>query len=243
MDLAIPAEAAFAPPVEGVLESYALRSVSLDSIATETADLLLVRGKEGVRALGHTKCPIPVLVVDGPPGIPSVGTAGLPKAIDAIQAEAHALLTVPTMTVATDEGTTEAVAFDVKLMTMKPAAISEFAISCGGHRVDQYRADGVVLATPMGSLQYARAGGGAVCSPTLTGLSVVPIAPYRTNPRHWVLDGHVCIRIARDEERVIVLADDTGVATLDKGDSVTCRLDRKLIICDVADARSPYTEC
>ena len=101
-------------------------------------------------------------------------------------------------------------AFDVTLVTSEPARISEYTVSVGGRPHATFRADGVVVATPLGSGGYARAAGG----PQLdfgTGLAVVPIAPFATIADAWVLRPPLSIRVERDDA-VDVLADTDRLA-------------------------------
>ena len=101
-------------------------------------------------------------------------------------------------------------AFDVTLITSEPARISEYTVSVGGRPRATFRADGVVVATPLGSSGYARAAGG----PQLafgTGLAVVPIAPFATIADAWVLRPPLSIRVERDDA-VDVFADTDRLA-------------------------------
>ena len=242
MDLFIPDRPEIAPTATDDLRTDPdVRSIPLEDVPPDQQACLVVVGRPGVHAAVAAGCPVPVLVVDGPPGIPSVERDHLDAALETVRAADHARHSMPIIQLDTPDGTVP-VAFDAKLMTEAPAAISEFAITCGEEAVAQYRADGVVLATPMGSSGYARAGGGTVCSPTLDGISVVPIAPYRTNPRHWLLDGDVGVRIARDEELVTVIVDDEAVTTLGEDDAIVARLDGRLICCDVPAGRSAFAD-
>lgn len=90
---------------------------------------------------------------------------------------------------------------DVALVTAAPASISEYAITVGSTRLGAVRADGIVVATPMGSDGYAAAAGGAVLEAG-TGLSVVPVAPFSTSPDVRVVDtaADLCLSVEREGE-------------------------------------------
>jgi NAD+ kinase len=99
---------------------------------------------------------------------------------------------------------------DTMVMTAEPARISEYGIDTDTGHEERFRADGVVVATPLGSEGYANAAGGPTVE-TGAGLSVVPLSPFSTYTRTWVLNPPVTLTVERDEDRVLLLADDTEV--------------------------------
>ncbi|MFD1641026.1 hypothetical protein [Halohasta litorea] len=118
--------------------------------------------------------------------------------------EAHPL-------VVSADGTQSTAAFDTTLVTSEPARISEYAVSVDGRQHAAFRADGVVVASPLGSHGYNRAAGG----PQLgfgTGLAVVPIAPFATIADAWVVEPPLSVSVER-ETAVSVFADTEQVAT------------------------------
>ena len=109
------------------------------------------------------------------------------------------------------DGAQSTAAFDTTLVTSEPARISEYAVSVGSRPHAAFRADGVVIASPLGSHGYNRAAGG----PQLafgTGLAVVPIAPFATIADTWVVEPPLSVSVER-ETAVSVFADTDGVAT------------------------------
>lgn len=100
---------------------------------------------------------------------------------------------------------------EVTLVTSESARISEFTIDGDGRHVGGFRADGVVVATPLGSVGYARAAGGPVVTPG-TGLAVVPVGQFATFRGAWVLTPPVDCAVERDEVPVSLVLDGT-VAT------------------------------
>jgi len=107
-------------------------------------------------------------------------------------------------------GSTSTAVFDTTLVTTEPARISEYAISVGNRRHAECRADGVVVATPLGSSGYSRAAGGPQLEPG-TGVAVVPIAPFATHTDTWVVEPPLSVRVERDDS-VTVFADSTRLA-------------------------------
>ena len=108
---------------------------------------------------------------------------------------------------AVDDGTTSArAAFDVALVTGEPARISEFAVAFARGRDESVRADGVVVATPLGSDGYANAVGGPLVEPG-SGLSVAPIAPFSTHTETWVAGPSVQLTVEREDEPIALTVD------------------------------------
>ncbi|WP_144919818.1 NAD(+)/NADH kinase [Halorubrum salsamenti] len=97
-------------------------------------------------------------------------------------------------------------AFDVALVTDEPARISEFAVEFSRGRDESVRADGVVVATPLGSDGYANAAGGPLVEPD-GGLSVAPIAPFSTRTDAWVAADRVRLTVEREGEPIALVVD------------------------------------
>ncbi len=102
------------------------------------------------------------------------------------------------------------------IVTSRPAKMLRFAISIDGTPSEQFRADGMIIATPTGSTAYAMSAGGPLVDPRIEGFLLVPLAPYMlssrphlissdrrvevalgsSKPAHLVLDGQVQHEIA-----------------------------------------------
>mgnify|MGYP006275457125 CR=1 FL=1 len=105
-------------------------------------------------------------------------------------------------------------AADVAFVTAEPARISEYEIAFSDGGSVSVRADGAVVATPLGSDGYAAAAGGSVVSPG-GGLSVVPVSPFTTRPETWVASGGVRVTVERGEEPVALVVDGERSGTVE----------------------------
>lgn len=78
-----------------------------------------------------------------------------------------------------------------------------------GEWVEDFRGDGLIVATPTGSTAYALAAGGPVVSPAVPALLLTPICPHMLAVRPIVLppDSEVQIRIASRQEEIRLTAD------------------------------------
>ncbi|WP_435094193.1 ATP-NAD kinase [Halorubrum sp. N11] len=122
-------------------------------------------------------------------------------AADPVRRVTHPVLAV-------DGGTDVAVraAFDVTVVTDEPARISEFAVGFPRGQTESVRADGIVVATPLGSDGYANAAGGPLVEPG-GGLSVVPIAPFSTHTDAWIATERLRLTVEREDEPIVLVVD------------------------------------
>lgn len=185
----------------------------------DTAGVVVAVGEPSLLAVARHRPDAPVAPVAA-----DVGRYGVPeRAVDAVvdaaarddlRTVAHPLLDV---TVAGEHAGT-AVA-DVTLLTAAPARISEYGIGSADGWTETVRADGVVVATPLGSVGYARDAGGPVLAPE-TGLVTVPVSAYAMHVRPWVLRPPVSLSVERDEADVTLRLDDAVVRPVPPGVSV-----------------------
>ena len=93
----------------------------------------------------------------------------------------------------------------------------------GGSKIANYRADGMIIATPTGSTAYSLAAGGAIVDPRLACFCVTPICPHSLLSRPLVFPDSEELRVKNicAREKVLHLTVD-GRATFDLfyGDSV-----------------------
>jgi NAD+ kinase len=190
------------------------------------ADLVIAVGDEALRSLVDDPAPVATL-----PVATSVGRHGVarervretladltPATVEA-RTVAHPLLSV-------DVGGDEVQGLlDVALVTSEPAHISEYTVADGSSVLGSFRADGVVVATPAGSAGYSHATGGPLLAPD-TGLAVVPVSPYTTKPRTWVVDAPVTLGVERDESPVSLVVDGHARRTVTVDDPVRLTVDR-----------------
>ena len=190
---------------------------TVDSVPA--TDLVVAVGQSALRAAATADGDPLVLPVAAGRGVRSVACEAVPAAVaglDEAVTERH-----PLFDVSVAGEVVESAAFDVTAVTTEAARISEYAVETTTDRVGQFRADGVTLATPAGSPGYARRVGGPVLAPAGAVGVVAPIAPFQTNPDHWVvsLDG-LTVSVERDEATVALYADGDEVATVACGETV-----------------------
>lgn len=187
--------------------------------------LLLAAGERAVIALANADIDRPILPVAAGPAVPHVARDAAEAAmVSLLEADDFAAWTrsYPRLAVSLGEEWVAAGVMDVTLVTAEPARISEYAVESAGEPVAQFRADGVVVATPLGSGGYAGAAGGPRLKPGTGVGAVVPIAPFATRSSSWVLPfDSIALSVCRDEGDVSLLVDDREVASVPRGRPVS----------------------
>lgn len=75
------------------------------------------------------------------------------------------------------------------------ARISTFTVALDGHPVAEFRADGVIIATPTGSTAYNLSAGGPILHPALPAIVITPICPHSFGQRPLVVPETTEIRV------------------------------------------------
>ncbi len=90
-----------------------------------------------------------------------------------------------------------------------------------GAHATQYRADGLVFSTPIGSTAYNLSLGGPILSQGLRGFVITPIAPHALTNRPIVIEGSsvVCCTVNTTAEELALLVDVQERLELNAGDS------------------------
>lgn len=76
---------------------------------------------------------------------------------------------------------------DVVVNRGSTSGMIELAVQVNGHFVANYRADGLIMATPTGSTAYSLSAGGPLLNPALPGWLLMPISPHTLSNRPIVL--------------------------------------------------------
>lgn len=187
--------------------------------AVPDTDTVVAVGEAAVTAVARADADPLVVPVDAGRGVRSVPRDGVTEALAALEdarVERH-----PVLSLAVDGEPVGVAVWDAILVTADAAHISEYTVETETDHVGTFRADGVTVATPAGSAGYARRVGGPVVAPGPVSV-VAPIAPFATNPDHWVLPSEpVTVTVDRDEATVSLFVDGGDSGTIDYGESLT----------------------
>lgn len=121
---------------------------------------------------------------------------------------------------------------DVVIHKWGSARMLEIAIAINHRFVSEFRADGLIIATPTGSTAYALSAGGPIIHPSLDAIAVVPICPHTLMNRPIVINGNDCIQVRvknADSITARVTFDAQGHQSLIAEDSITVQKKHKKI--------------
>ncbi|NLV06743.1 ATP-NAD kinase [Haloarcula rubripromontorii] len=206
--------------------------------AVPNTDRVVAVGEDAVAAVARAEGDPLVLPVAAGRGVRSVPRDDAVAAVSGLaeaRVESH-----PVLRVTMPDGTVEQAFWDVTLVTADAARISEFTVASTADRIGQFRADGVVIATAAGSPGYAHRVGGPILAPSEQAV-VAPIAPFATDPDHWVLpaDGLSAL-VERDEATVKLLVDDHISRPVSYQERITISLGSPVRTAVVDESRSRF---
>jgi NAD+ kinase len=175
------------------------------------ADLVLVFGGDGtiLRTLQLLPKPTPLLGIN-------MGEVGFLTVVDPESAyymvdriiEDFEVVERDRMQVKLNEYELPCAMNEAVIITSRPAKISHFKVYVDNKLMEEFRADGVVLATPTGSTAYAMSAGGPIVDPRVDAMIIVPLAPYKLSARPWVVPGSSTVRLEllrEDKESMVVI--------------------------------------
>lgn len=111
---------------------------------------------------------------------------------------------------------------EVALMTASPAKMIEFEIIVDGSLMEDFRADGVIIATSTGSTAYAMSAGGPIVDPRVDAIVMVPMAPFKLSSRPWVIPGKsiIEVKLKMPNKEALVVVDGQSTTTISTDDTV-----------------------
>src|SRR5258707_9669914 len=104
------------------------------------------------------------------------------------------------------------------------ARITDFAFRVNGTYVANYKADGLIIATPTGSTAYSLASGGPILAPDVPGFVITPVASHALTNRPLVVQDTAVIevRVIVTREQAYLTIDGQQGVPLEVDDIVQC---------------------
>lgn len=114
---------------------------------------------------------------------------------------------------------------DVYLQRGAVQGMLSISVQVGDQWVTDYRADGLIVATPSGSTAHSLAAGGPIMAPSMRGIVLTPVCPQSLSHRPIVLhpDSVLHLRIDRSSGLTTLAVDGQGFFPLRQGDEVSVR--------------------
>ena len=99
------------------------------------------------------------------------------------------------------------------------------SLSDGDRWVSDYRADGLIIASPSGSTAYSLAAGGPIMAPSMKGLVVTPISPQSLSHRPMVMhpESTLYVRVEKASGLTTLAIDGHGFYPMQVGDRLKVR--------------------
>jgi NAD+ kinase len=211
-----------------------LETVARDQIAAHQPDFAVVLGGDGTllaAARAVAKANIPILGVNlGSLGfLTEVPLSELYSTLEAVgegicSFESRSMLNCDLVRdgkcIATYQALNDAV-----LSKSAIARLVNYDLYVDGVFVSNYKADGVIVATPTGSTAYSLAAGGPILMPSVDAFVITPVCPHSLTHRPLVVRDRSEIQVAVrnvDEQAFLSIDGQIGMPVTD-GDYVVCR--------------------
>ena len=134
---------------------------------------------------------------------------------------------------------------DVTLTRNATSPIIDLSVSVGSQFVAEFKADGLIVASPTGSTAYNLAAGGPIVHPVVEALVITPIAPHTLTNRPIIVPASSDVRIQPisncDDNQIIVSFDGQSGVPLACNDIVSVASSEQPLQLFRATSRSYFT--
>jgi NAD+ kinase len=208
-----------------VAQQLGMKGTSVEEMERQRVDFIVSVGGDGtiLRTIHRMNDPIPILGIN-------MGTLGFLVDVEPKEAEKTLNQLIPQFEV--DERSRLKVLLngkslspatnEVALITASPAKMIEFEILVDGSLMEDFRADGVIIATSTGSTAYAMSAGGPIVDPRVDAIVMVPMAPFKLSSRPWVIPGDstIEVKLKLPLKEALVVVDGQSATTISINDSL-----------------------
>lgn len=104
------------------------------------------------------------------------------------------------------------------------ARMGEYSVTVDGHLAAQYRADGLIVATPTGSTAYSLSANGPVLAPSVDAQIITPVCPHLLTMRPLVVrgDAKLIVRAIEGSGSTLLTIDGQEAIPVEIGDELHC---------------------
>lgn len=217
-----------------------LECVARETIAARKPEFVVVLGGDGTMlaaARAVAKAGIPILGVNlGSLGfMTEVRLEELDTTLDAVERkqavfDARAMLRCELVRDGESADEYEALN-DIVVNKAALARMVDFDVYVNRQFVSNYKADGVIVATPTGSTAYSLAAGGPILTPKVNAFVITPVSPHALTNRPLVVpdESEIAIEVKQPQEEAYLTVDGQTGEPLRQGDRIVCRKSKHTI--------------
>ncbi len=105
------------------------------------------------------------------------------------------------------------------------ARLAQIETYIDDYHLTDFRADGLIVATPTGSTAYSLAAGGPIINPSVPAILLTPICPFTLTNRPLIVPetATIKIRLARDSSDIMLTCDGQVGIPIDQSHTITVR--------------------
>ncbi len=207
----------------------------------ETVDLLVVLGGDGTllagaRAVGGREVPVLAVNLGSLGFLTEITLPEMYSALELVQEGRYEVDCRHKLMVELRRGTggpTEVhhALNDAVLTKSMIARMMDFDAYLDGEFVSNFKADGLIVATPTGSTAYSLSAGGPIVMPAVDSMVLTPIAPHTLTNRPLVVPNRSVIEVlVRSQEETVLLTVDGQVGMkVQPGDRLSFRLSPQVL--------------
>lgn len=107
--------------------------------------------------------------------------------------------------------------FVIKTTSSRPISLS---VKVDGEYVDKYHADGLIVASPIGSTAYSLSAGGPIVSPDVDAIIINPICAHSLHSRPLIISGNSIVEVTIEGDNLMVIADGREQINLDNASTI-----------------------
>lgn len=106
---------------------------------------------------------------------------------------------------------------------------TRFSVDVNDIRLNEYNADGIIVATPTGSTGYSMSAGGSIAEPSSRLILLTPVCPHAINSKPIVLAPNDIVRVNSELEKQVLSCDGKDGVQLEVGDEIIVKRSSKSV--------------
>lgn len=205
--------------------------VEFNPLEEMEADIIITVGGDGTVLRTINKCDIPVLGVNmGKLGFLSEVEIGeVEKSIYKLVRGEYKIEESERIKVIVNGEEVQHCTNEVVIHTNRVSKIRKFGLYVNSTFIDNIAADGVIVATPIGSTSYAYSTGGPILSPKINAMVVSYIAPFNVKIRPMVVsqDEEITVNLRGKNQDCILIFDGHTEYPVSSDDDIRVRVSEK----------------